>query len=251
MDIMNFKKTIILISISIIFLSTGVRAETEKECFEKVSRNIFKFNQGFDRSVLKPLAAGFNKLPEPIKRGTGNFTSNIGTLLTVPNHILQGNWGLAGESSASFLINTTVGILGFSNPAEKMGFKNQQEDVGQTLGAYGFSGGCYFVLPILGPTTVRDSIGRIADSFVDPFAHVTLREHELLNVSGSNLDYYSVQGVSAIDFRAKNMTNLDSLEKNSIDMYAAFKSLYLQNRERKISNTFQSNDDDGWGEFNK
>ena len=251
MDIMNFKKTIILISISIIFLSAGVRAETEKECFEKVSRNIFKFNQGFDRSVLKPLAAGFNKLPEPIKRGTGNFTSNIGTLLTVPNHILQGNWGLAGESSASFLINTTVGILGFSNPAEKMGFKNQQEDVGQTLGAYGFSGGCYFVLPILGPTTVRDSIGRIADTFVDPFAHVTLREHELLNVSGSNLDYYSVQGASAIDFRAKNMTNLDSLEKNSIDMYAAFKSLYLQNRERKISNTFQSNDDDGWGEFNK
>ena len=251
MDIMNFKKTIILISISIIFLSTGVRAETEKECFEKVSRNIFKFNQGFDRSVLKPLAAGFNKLPEPIKRGTGNFTSNIGTLLTVPNHILQGNWGLAGESSASFLINTTVGILGFSNPAEKMGFKNQQEDVGQTLGAYGFSGGCYFVLPILGPTTVRDSIGRIADTFVDPFAHVTLREHELLNVSGSNLDYYSVQGASAIDFRARNMTNLDSLEKNSIDMYAAFKSLYLQNRERKISNTFQSNDDDGWGEFNK
>jgi len=248
---MNFKKTIILISISIIFLSTGVRAETEKECFEKVSRNIFKFNQGFDRSVLKPLAAGFNKLPEPIKRGTGNFTSNIGTLLTVPNHILQGNWGLAGESSASFLINTTVGILGFSNPAEKMGFKNQQEDVGQTLGAYGFSGGCYFVLPILGPTTVRDSIGRIADTFVDPFAHVTLREHELLNVSGSNLDYYSVQGASAIDFRARNMTNLDSLEKNSIDMYAAFKSLYLQNRERKISNTFQSNDDDGWGEFNK
>jgi phospholipid-binding lipoprotein MlaA len=251
MDIMNFKKTIILISISIIFLSAGVRAETEKECFEKVSRNIFKFNQGFDRSVLKPLAAGFNKLPEPIKRGTGNFTSNIGTLLTVPNHILQGNWGLAGESSASFLINTTVGILGFSNPAEKMGFKNQQEDVGQTLGAYGFSGGCYFVLPILGPTTVRDSIGRIADTFVDPFAHVTLREHELLNVSGSNLDYYSVQGASAIDFRARNMTNLDSLEKNSIDMYAAFKSLYLQNRERKISNTFQSNDDDGWGEFNK
>mgnify|MGYP001442903117 FL=1 len=94
---MNFKKTIILISVSIIFLSTSLRAETEKECFEKVSRSVFKFNQGFDRSVLKPLAAGFNKLPEPIKKGTGNFTSNIGTLLTVPNHILQGNWGLAGE----------------------------------------------------------------------------------------------------------------------------------------------------------
>ena len=107
------------------------------------------------------------------------------------------------------------------------------------------------MLPILGPTNVRDSIGRVADTFIDPFAHVTLREHELLNVSGSSLDYYSVQGVSAIDFRAENMTNLDSLEKNSIDMYAAFKSLYLQSREKKINNTFQSNDDDGWSEFNK
>ena len=248
---MGFKKFIILISTGVLLFSTGLRAETEKDCFEKASRVIFKFNQGFDKAILKPLASGYNKLPDPIKKGTGNFTSNIGTLLTIPNHLLQGQWRLASESGASFLINSTVGILGFGNPAAKIGLKNQQEDVGQTLGAYGFSGGCYFVLPILGPTTVRDSIGRIADTFVDPFAHVTLREHELLNVSGSNLDYYSVQGASAIDFRARNMTNLDSLEKNSIDMYAAFKSLYLQNRERKISNTFQSNDDDGWGEFNK
>ena len=248
---MNFKKTIILISVSIIFLSTSLRAETEKECFEKVSRSVFKFNQGFDRSVLKPLAAGFNKLPEPIKKGTGNFTSNIGTLLTVPNHILQGNWGLAGESSASFLINTTIGILGFSNPAEKMGFKNLQEDVGQTLGAYGFSGGCYFLLPVLGPTTVRESFGMIADSFLDPFAHVTIREHELLNISGSDIDYYSVKGVAAVDFRGDNMVNLDSLEKNSLDMYAALKSLYLQNRSKKINNTFSSEDEDDWAEFNK
>ena len=132
-----------------------------------------------------------------------------------------------------------------------MGFSNQQEDVGQTLGAYGFGGGCYFVLPILGPTTVRDSFGMIADTFVDPFAHVTIRNNELLSISGSDIDYYSVRGAGAVDFRADNMTNLDSLEKNSIDMYAALKSLYLQNREKKISNTFSFEDGDEWDEFSK
>ena len=248
---MILNKVIILVSISFFVLSTSSRAEPEKECFEKVSRNIFKFNKGFDRAVLRPIAAGYNKLPNPIKKGTGNFTSNIGTLLTVPNHILQGNWRLAGESSASFLINSTVGVLGFGNPAAKLGLKNQQEDVGQTLGAYGFSAGCYFVLPILGPTTVRDSFGMVADTFMDPFAHVTIRDHQLLNISGSDIDYYSVKGASAVNFRADNMTNLDSLEKNSIDMYAAMKSLYLQNREKKIGNTFSSEDADDWADFNK
>ena len=132
-----------------------------------------------------------------------------------------------------------------------MGLENQQEDVGQTLGAYGFGGGCYFVLPVLGPTTLRDSFGMIADTFVDPFAHVTIRDNELLGISGSDVDYYSVTGAGAIDFRADNMTNLDSLEKNSIDMYAALKSLYLQDREKKIRNTFSSEDEDDWNEFNK
>jgi phospholipid-binding lipoprotein MlaA len=248
---MSLKKIIILISISFFLLSTSSRAEPEKECFEKVSRSIFKFNKGFDKAVLRPIAAGYNKLPDPIKKGTGNFTSNIGTLLTVPNHILQGNWQLAGESSASFLINSTVGVLGFGNPAAKMGLKNQQEDVGQTLGAYGFGAGCYFVLPILGPTTVRDSFGMIADTFVDPFAHVTIRDHRLLSVSGSDIDYYTVKGASAVDFRADNMTNLDSLEKNSIDMYAALKSLYLQNTKKKIGNTFSSEAEDDWTDFSK
>jgi phospholipid-binding lipoprotein MlaA len=248
---MSFKKFIISITACFLLLSSNLSAEPEKECFEKVSRGIFKFNKAFDKAVLRPIASGYNKLPKSIRTGTGNFTSNIGTLLTVPNHILQGQWQLAGESSASFVINSTIGILGFANPAAKMGIKNQQEDIGQTLGAYGFSGGCYFVLPILGPTTVRDSFGMVADTFVDPFARVTIRDKELLSISGSDIDYYSVKGAGAVDFRADNMTNLDSLEKNSLDMYAALKSLYLQNREKKISNTFSSEDSDDWADFNK
>ena len=89
----------------------------------------------------------------------------------------------------------------FFKSAEKIGLKPNKEDVGQTLGSYGISSGCYFVLPILGPTTVRDSVGLIADTFIDPFAQVTLRENQLFGISGNPIDYYSVRGTGAIDFR--------------------------------------------------
>jgi len=233
-----------LIILTMFFFSTsGVNAA--EECFENTSRTIFKFNMAFDKAILDPIAEGYNKLPDPIKVGTSNFTSNIGTLLSVPNNILQGNFQQLGHSLGSFVINSSVGILGFFNPAEKMGLEPHKEDVGQTLGLYGIGAGCYFVLPILGPTTVRDSFGMIADSFVDPFAHVTIREHELLSSSGNSLDYFAVKGTTAIDFRADNDKNFESLEKNSLDLYSSFKSVYLQDRENKIENSTDSQDD--WG----
>ena len=240
---MNFKKYIILFSSIFLLASTEIKAS--EECFEGTSRAIFKFNMGFDNIILEPIAKGYNKLPEPIKNGTSNFTSNIATLLSIPNHLAQGNIRGAGNATASFLINSTIGIIGLANPAEKMGLSAQKEDVGQTLGSYGIGPGCYFVLPILGPTTVRDSVGIIADTFVDPFAHVTLREKELFGTSGNQLDYLTVKGTTAVDFRADNETNFDSLEENSIDLYASFKSLYLQNRENKINNSSENEDD--WG----
>ena len=240
---MEFKKYIILFSSILLLASTEIKAS--EECFEGTSRAIFKFNMGFDNAILEPIAKGYNKLPEPIKNGTSNFTSNIATLLSIPNHLAQGNIRGAGDATASFLINSTIGIVGLANPAEKMGLSAQKEDVGQTLGSYGIGPGCYFVLPILGPTTVRDSIGIIADSFVDPFAHVTWREKELFGSSGSQMDYLAVKGTSAVDFRADNETNFDSLEENSIDLYASFKSLYLQNRENKINNSSENEED--WG----
>jgi len=240
---MKLKEYIILFSSVLFFTSTEIKASDE--CFEGTSRAIFKFNMGFDKAILEPIAKGYNKLPEPIKNGTSNFTSNIATLLSIPNHLAQGNVKEAGDATASFLINSTIGIIGFANPAEKMGLKAQKEDVGQTLGSYGVGPGCYFVLPILGPTTARDSVGMIADSFVDPFAHVTWREKELFGASGNQIDYLSVKGATAVDFRADNEVNFDSLEKNSIDLYASFKSLYLQNRENKINNSGESEND--WG----
>ena len=220
-------------------------ANSTEECFERTSRAIFKFNMTLDDIVLEPLAKGYNKLPSPIKTGTSNFTSNIGTLLSIPNNILQGDFKQLGHSIGSFAVNTTVGILGFLNPAEKIGLKPHKEDVGQTLGSYGIGPGCYFVLPILGPTTVRDSVGLVADTFLDPFAHVTIREKELFGASGNSLDYFSVKATGAVDFRADNDKNFQSLEKNSIDLYSSLKSIYLQDRENKIKNSID--DQDEWG----
>ena len=242
---MSFKNTVLIIFFTLTLISSKVSAETEKECFEKVSRAFFDFNMGVDKAVFKPVAELYNKLPKAVRIGTNNFTSNIATLLSVPNYILQGELQSAVDATASFGINTTIGILGFGNPAAKLGFEVQKEDVGQTLGSYGIGPGCYFVLPILGPSTARDALGMIADTFADPFAHVTLRENELLGASGNLLDYYSVKGAGAVDFRSDNITNFDSIEKNSIDLYSSFKSIYLQDRENKINNSNDAQDD--WG----
>ena len=238
----NFKFVLTIVVATTLTINFAKAAD---ECFEGTSRAIFKFNMVLDDIILEPLAKGYNKLPSPIKTGTGNFTSNIGTLLSIPNNIMQGNFKQLGHSVGSFTINTTVGILGFLNPAEKIGLKPHKEDVGQTLGYYGLGPGCYFVLPVLGPTTMRDSIGLLADTFVDPFAHVTIREKKLLGASGNSLDYFSVKGAEDVDFRADNIRNFESLEKNSIDLYSSMKSIYLQDRENKIRNSIE--DEDEWG----
>ena len=237
---MTLKKTLL----ALIIISFTTSAFGEDECFEKASRAIFKFNEGLDRAIIAPVAKGYNKLPKPIKVGTGNFTSNISTLLSIPTSLLQGNFNQFAHSTGSVFVNSTVGILGIFNPAEKMGLKSRKEDFGQTLGFYGLDTGCYFVLPILGPTTVRDFVGLVVDSYIDPFAHITIREKELFNISGNNLDYYSVKGATAVDFRSINITNFDSLEKNSLDLYSSFKSIYLQDRSNKIRNS--SSDQDDW-----
>ena len=240
------KKTFkILFILALLNLFSFSALKATEECFEGVSRSIFKFNLAFDSAILEPIAKGYDKLPAPVKKGTNNFTSNIATLLSIPNSLLQGNIKQVGHSTGSFLVNTTLGVLGFLNPAEKLGFVSHKEDVGQTLGAYGIGPGCYLVLPILGPSTARDTFGLVADTFVDPFAHITIREKELFGISGSDIDYFSVKGTGAVDFRANNLSNFDSLEENSIDLYSSYKSIYLQDRKNKINNSIS--EDDEWG----
>ena len=107
--------------------------------------------------------------------------------------------------------------------------------MGQTLGTYGISGGCYFVLPILGPTTLRDTVGMIIDNnYLDPFARVTWHEKEISSISGNKIDYVGVQAASAVDFRSDNMTNFESLEKNSIDLYAVKKAYIFKTENKKL-----------------
>lgn len=230
----------------ILFISSGSSIASEKECFEKTSRAVFKFNQGLDNIVIGPIARGYNKLPAPIRKGTSNFTSNIARLLSVPNHLLQGNISEAGHSIGSFAINTTIGILGFADVATGLGVKDRQEDLSQTLGVYGIKNGCYFVLPVLGPTTVRDTVSMIGDTFLDPFATMTWRQKEVLDEQFAKRHYVYTKGAGAVDFRGKNEKNFENLKKNSIDLYSSTKSLYLQNKSKKINNSTSSQDED-WG----
>ncbi len=230
---------------------------TTGECFERFSRAMFEFNYDLDRIIFQPVAKGYRALPVPIRKGTGNAINNLRSLLTLSNNILQGEFGRAGNNAARFGINSTAGILGIFDPASKLGFEDQgKEDFGQTMGVWGANSGCYFVLPIIGPTTVRDAAGLVGNFFLDPVYHVT-HNSEIHNglVGNSNYsehNYYYYRGTGAVDFRAKNIESWDSLEENSIDLYASLKSLYLQNRKQKIANStsaVETQDDSDWEEI--
>ena len=211
------------------------------ECFEGVSRVMFAFNHGLDKVLFKPVAKGYRVLPMPIRIGTSNALGNLRSLLTLSNHILQGDFREAGTTAGRFVVNTTVGILGIFDPASRLGLKEQgKEDFGQTLGRWGSNSGCYFVLPVLGPTTARDAVGLVGNMFLDPVYQITHNSEIETGVVGngnySEHNYYYYRGTGAVDFRSKNIESFDSLERNSIDLYASVKSLYIQERNKKIAN---------------
>ena len=217
--------------------------DTANECFEGFSRAMFSLNHDLDRVIFRPVAKGYRALPVPIRKGTGNVVDNLRSLLTLSNNILQGDFNRAGNTAGRFVINTTVGILGIFDPAANMfGLKEYgKEDFGQTIGRWGSNSGCYFVLPILGPTTVRDSIGLVGNVFLDPVYQITHNTEIDNGVVGngnySEHNYYYYRSAGAVDFRSKNIESFDSLERNSIDLYATVKSLYLQERNKKIANS--------------
>jgi len=238
-------------------LSKSGSQDTTNECFEGFSRAMFKFNHALDRAVFEPVAKGYRSLPVPIRKGTGNVVDNLRSLLTLSNNILQGDFNRAGNTAARFGINTTAGILGIFDPAARLGFEDQgKEDFGQTLGAWGAESGCYFVLPILGPTTTRDAVGLVGNVFIDPvyqITHNTEIDNGIIgNSTYSEHNYYYYRGTGAVDFRAKNIESWDSFEENSIDLYASLKSLYLQNRKQKIANStsaVETQNDSDWEEI--
>ena len=222
-----------------------------KDCFESINRATFAFNQALDGVLFKPVAKAYKILPSPVKNGVSNSLDNLTTLVTIPNNILQGELKKAGVNSGRFIINTTIGILGFIDVAEHLGFPEYiKEDYGQSLATMGVGPGCYIVLPVLGPSTARDATASLAN-FVggDAWYNVTVKNDTQYF---SDFDYYASRLTGGIDFRAKNYDAIENLEKNSIDFYASVKSLYLQDRQQKILNTskiIETQDDSDWEEI--
>ena len=226
------------------------------ECFEGFSRAMFELNHDLDKVIFQPVAKGYRAIPLPIRKGTGNAIDNLRSLLTFSNNILQGDFREAGNTFGRFAINTTVGILGIFDPAAALGLEEKgKEDFGQTMGVWGTGTGCYFVLPVLGPTTSRDAVGLLGNIFLDPVYQITHNTEIDVGVGNGNYsehNYYFYRGTGAIDFRAKNIESFDSVEKNSIDLYASVKSLYLQDRYKKVLNSesaIDTLDDSDWEEI--
>jgi phospholipid-binding lipoprotein MlaA len=241
-------KNFLITSLISLMLVSNVNADTDgennlskknpvktKDCFENINRTTFKFNQVLDGAIFEPVAKTYRTLPSPVRMGTSNALDNLSNLVTIPNNILQGEFKKAGVNTGRFIVNTTVGVVGIFNVAQKMGFPEyEKEDYGQTLGAIGIGPGCYLVLPVLGPSTIRDTAGSFINVLGgDPWYNASINgNNEYLSKS----QYAATKALTGIDFRAKNIDSIDNLEKNSMDFYASVRSLYLQDRQQKISN---------------
>ncbi|WP_028238000.1 MlaA family lipoprotein [Stutzerimonas azotifigens] len=193
----------------------------EDDPWEGFNRAVFRFNDTVDTYTLKPLAQGYQKVtPTFIEDGIGNVFNNLGDVVVMTNDLLQGKMRDAGIDASRILFNTTFGLLGFFDVATHMGLYRNDEDFGQTLGAWGLGSGPYVVLPLLGPSSVRDAFGRVPDAYLQPYPYMD-------DVSARNL----MRGVDVVDTRAE----LLSAEKMiSGDRYVFVRNAYLQNREFRV-----------------
>ena len=257
-------KKITIILVATIALITNVNASSDgdlllkknnptevKECWEGFNRASFALNQGLDKIIFKPVASVYRVLPTPIKSGVSNSLDNLSNVVTIPNNILQGEFSKAGVNTGRFLINTSVGILGLIDVAALIGFEEyEKEDYGQTFATRGVGPGCYLVLPVLGPSTVRDTASSLVNILGgDAWYNITVKNNTEHFEDG---DYIASRIAAGIDFRAKNIESFDNLEKNAIYFYSSVKSLYLQDRQQKILNSngiIEAMDDSDWDEI--
>ena len=252
--IKHLKIIALLFVIQFLVVSNSYGQEKDvKDCFEKINRATFAFNMALDKVLFRPVATGYRKLPSPIRTGTSNALNNLSNLVTIPNNILQGDLIAAGNNSIRFIINTTIGIVGIFDPANALGFeKLEKEDFGQTFGTMGIGEGCYLVLPVIGPSTVRDAVGSLVSmTGGDAWFNITVKNDTQYFKES---DYYFSKLSEGVDFRAKNLESFDSLEKTSVDFYATVRSLYLQDRAKKIKNLkvkTDSMDDSDWDSLDK
>ena len=201
--------------------------------FETVNRAIFSFNNIADRIVLEPIAKGYKKLPSPLQSGINNFLSNLRAPLVVVNQLLQGQGQNAFQSSGRFIVNSTVGIFGLFDVAEKMGLEEKEEDYGQTLATWGVGDGFYLVLPLFGPSNLRDTSGMVLTMLTDPINAYAVSEGEAWLVPMRT-------AANAVDTRSQIIDEVNALRDNSVDYYAAVRSSYYQNRKAAINNVDDS-----------
>jgi phospholipid-binding lipoprotein MlaA len=215
---------------------------TFNDPLETINRGIFAFNDVLDRFLIRPIALGYGTItPDPVKRSVRNFFSNLRAPIRFANDVLQIDGPGAANTGGRFLINTTVGVLGFFDVADRFGMAHQPADFGQTLHRYSVGSGPYIVIPVLGPSTVRDGFGTAVDTFLDPLTYV--------------LDTYprvAVAATEAIVRRETLIEPLDELRAGSVDYYAALRAAYFQDRAVVLSKgeaTTQSAADDAFDAF--
>jgi phospholipid-binding lipoprotein MlaA len=200
----------------------GVKSDP-RDPWERMNRATFTFNDKLDRAVLKPVARAYRKVtPHVVQVGVSNFFSNVGYPTVMVNDLLQGRFTPLARDTGRLLINTTIGVGGLFDPATPMGFEKNDRDFGQTLGVWGVKSGPYFVIPLLGPSDVRDGVGRIGDVFTDP-------RHYIQN----NYWGYGLWALGFLDSRA-HLLDVEGTLQGAYDPYAFIRNAYLQNREFKV-----------------
>ncbi|ROH85433.1 VacJ family lipoprotein [Pseudomethylobacillus aquaticus] len=220
---------------------SGCASQANKDPLEGFNRGVYKFNDTADKAVIKPIAGAYKAvLPSPIRTGVNNFFSNLGTVVTAVNNLLQFKFDRAMDDLGRVVINSTVGVLGLIDVASMDGIPKHSEDFGQTLGHWGVGSGAYIVLPFIGPSTLRDTAGFAVDTALfDPIGYVD-------HVATRN----QARVVKFIDLRAQYLPASDLLDDAALDPYAFMRDAYLQRRQNQINDGVAGarDDDDEYGE---
>ena len=196
-----------------------------RDPWERYNRTVFEFNDSLDRAVIKPVAEAYRDyVPELAQRSLRNVFSNLRDVIITAHQLLQGKPQAAMTAGSRVLINSTIGALGLGDPASEMGLIKTNEDFGQTFGRWGIGPGPYFVLPLLGPSTVRDTIGTVADFNFDPIGSVFEQG------AGRNIVY----GLIAIDRRKDLLDAQDTIEALSFDRYSGVRDAWLARRRSLV-----------------
>jgi len=194
-----------------------------KDPWERFNRSVFSFNEGLDRAIGKPVAKGYVKVtPRVVRQGISNAFSNLDTVPTIINDALQGKFRQVGHDTARFLMNSTLGLGGLFDPASAAGLEYNDEDLGQTLGKWGVKSGPYLMLPVLGPSSLRDAFSRAADTFMEPVWYLE-----------DDSTRYLIRLVDLLDQRA-SLLELDAQLERSYDKYAFVRNAWLQRREYQV-----------------